>query len=140
MGQIQGKDLNVYIRESGTTGSYLKLVCETTSGMEISTNVSTTVTKCASYSSVGEPTVTLSVDGVVETAPTGSEIGFETLLSYIVNNTLVDVKYEDPAGAGTNFYMAGTAYLSALSISAPAEGLATFTGTITITGTVDITP
>ncbi len=139
MGQLQGKDINIYVRESGTTGSFLKLVCETSSGIDIATNTTTTVTKCASYTSTSEPTVTLNVDGVVETSPTGSEISFEQLLSYIVNGTLVDVKYESPVSSGTDFYVAGTAYLTALSLTAPAEGLASFTGTITITGTVDIT-
>jgi len=140
MAQLNGKDLNLYVRENGSTGAYKKMVCETNSGVEISTSTTETVTKCATYSSTSTPSFTFPIDAVLETAPSATEVSFEECLSYIFNSTLLDVKFENPVGSGTNFFIQGTARISALSISAPAEGLVSFTGTLTGTGTFDITP
>jgi len=46
MGQIQGTSVSLQIRQNGTTGDYLNVVCETTSSLSGSASVTTAVTKC----------------------------------------------------------------------------------------------
>lgn len=140
MGQILGKDITMGLRENGTTGSYLSLVCETTNSMDASANVTAVVTKCSTLQSVAPPTYNFSVDGITETAPTGSQVSYEQLLSWFNVNTLLDFKRENPAASGTNFYQQGTCYISALSDAAPAEGYMSFSVTFAVTGNLDIIP
>ena len=82
MGPINGKDVSLKLRESGTTGSYLNLVCETSNIMDASANVTTTVTKCSTLQAVAAPVYNFSVDAIVETAPSGSEVSYEQVLSW----------------------------------------------------------
>ncbi|HEX4875141.1 MAG TPA: hypothetical protein VFV31_00620 [Chitinophagaceae bacterium] len=140
MASILGSAVTLQLRESGTTGSYLTLVCETSSGMDGTASVTTTVTKCSTVQSVATPAYSFTFDGIVETAPSGSQVSYEQLLAWFGANTLLDFKRENPVASGTNFYLQGTGYLSALSEAAPAEGNVTFTGTLVATGTVDLTP
>ena len=139
MGQILGKDVTMGLRENGTTGSYLSLICETNNAMDASANVTTTVTKCGTIQSVAPPVYNFSVDGITETAPSGSQVSYEQLLSWFNGNTLLDFKRENPSG-GANFYQQGTCYISALSDALPAEGEMTFSVTFAVTGNLDIIP
>jgi hypothetical protein len=58
MGQIQGTSVSLQIRQNGTTGDYLNVVCETTSSLSGSASVTTAVTKCNTITSVSAPTIT----------------------------------------------------------------------------------
>lgn len=139
MGQINGKDVLLKLRESGTTGSYLHLVCETSNTMDASANVTTTVTKCSTLQAVASPVYNFSVDAIVETAPSGSEVSYEQVLSWFNGNTKLDFKREYPSG-GADFYQQGACYISSLSDAAPAEGYMTFKVSFAVTGTLDIIP
>ena len=139
MGQILGKDVTMGLRENGTTGSFLSLICETNNAMDASANVNTIVTKCGTIQSVSPPVYNFSVDGITETNPSASQVSYEQLLSWFNNNTLLDFKRENPSG-GANFYQKGTCYISALSDALPAEGEMTFSVTFAVTGSLDIIP
>jgi hypothetical protein len=139
MAKILGKDVTLQLRESTSTGAYFDLICETTSSVSGTANVTTTVTKCGTDTAVSTPTYTFSVDGLVETAPTGSQASAEQLLSWFNNNTLLDVIYQDPA-SGANFHIEGEGYITEFSITAPAEGSVAFTASFQLTGAVDIIP
>jgi hypothetical protein len=107
--------------------------------MDGSANITTTVTKCSTLQSVSAPTYNFSFDAVAESAPSGSQVSYEQMLSWFNGNTLLDIKRENPSG-GANFYFQSTCYVSALSDAAPAEGYFSFSGTLAVTGTVDIIP
>jgi hypothetical protein len=139
MAQIQGTSVSLQIREYGS-GSYLNVVCETTSSLSGSASVTTAVTKCNTITSVSAPTVTFSVEGVAETTPSAGQVSVENLLSWFQGNTLLDIKYEDPEDSGSNFYIQGSGYITEFGITSPAEGAVTFTASFQLTGTVDITP
>ena len=140
MGQIQGTDVTLQLRESGTTGAYLNVVCETNSDMKGSASVKTEVTKCSTLTSVSAPVVSFSVDGIAETAPSAGQVSIETLNTWFMNNTLLDIKYENPEGAGTDFYLQGTCYMTDFGITSPAEGSVGFSASFQMTGTIDTTP
>jgi hypothetical protein len=140
MGQIQGTSVSLQIRQNGTTGDYLNVVCETTSSLSGSASVTTAVTKCNTITSVSAPTVTFAVEGVAETSPSAGQVSVENMLGWFQGNTLLDIKYEDPEGDGTNFYVQGTGYMTEFGITSPAEGAVTFTASFQLTGSIDIIP
>lgn len=140
MAQIQGSNVTLQLRESGTTGAYLNVVCETTSSLSGSASVSTEVTKCNTLTSVANPTVTFSVEGIAETAPTAGQVSIEQLLGWFTGKTLLDIKYEDPEGGGTNFYVQGSGYMTEFGITSPSEGNVSFTASFQLTGSIDVTP
>jgi hypothetical protein len=140
MGQIQGTSVSLQIRQNGTTGDYLNVVCETTSSLSGSASVTTAVTKCNTITSVSAPTVTFAVEGVAETSPSAGQVSVENMLGWFQGNTLLDIKYEDPEGGGTNFYVQGTGYMTEFGITSPAEGAVTFTASFQLTGSIDIIP
>jgi hypothetical protein len=140
MAQIQGSSVTLQLRESGTTGSYLNVVCETTSSLSGSASVSTEVTKCSTLTSVASPTVTFAVEGIAETSPSAGQVSIEQLLGWFTGKTLLDIKYEDPEGGGTNFYVQGSGYMTEFGITSPSEGNVSFTASFQLTGTIDVTP
>ncbi len=140
MAQIQGTSVSLQIRQNGTTGDYLNVVCETTSSLSGSASVTTAVTKCNTITSVSAPTITFAVEGVAETSPSAGQVSVENMLGWFQGNTLLDIKYEDPEGGGTNFYVQGTGYMTEFGITSPAEGAVTFTASFQLTGSIDIIP
>lgn len=140
MAQIQGSTVTLQLRESGTTGAYLNVVCETTSSLSGTTSVSTEVTKCNTLTSVASPTITFSVEGIAETSPTAGQVSLEIMLGWFTSKTLLDIKYEDPEGGGTNFYVQGSGYMTELGITSPSEGNVSFTASFQLTGAIDVTP
>jgi polyisoprenoid-binding protein YceI len=140
MAQIQGSSVTMQIRESGTTGGYLNVVCETTSSLSGSASVSTEVTKCNTLTSVASPTITFSVEGIAETAPSAGQVSVEQLLGWFTAKTLLDIKYEDPEGTGVNFYVQGSGYMTEFGITSPSEGNVSFTASFQLTGSIDVTP
>jgi hypothetical protein len=140
MGQIQGTSVSLQIKQNGTTGDYLNVVCETTSSLSGSASVTTAVTKCNTITSVSAPTITFAVEGVAETSPSAGQVSVENMLGWFQGNTLLDIKYEDPEGGGTNFYVQGTGYMTEFGITSPAEGAVTFTASFQLTGSIDIIP
>lgn len=140
MGQIQGSTVTLQLRESGTTGSYLNVVCETTSSLSGTTSVSTEVTKCNTLTSVASPTITFSVEGIAETSPSAGQVSLEIMLGWFAAKTLLDIKYEDPEDGGTNFYVQGSGYMTEFGITSPSEGNVSFTASFQLTGTIDVTP
>lgn len=139
MGQILGSSVKLQLRESGTTGSYLTLICETENSLDGTANVTTTVTKCSTVQTVSPPVYNFNFDAVADTAPSGTQVSYEQMLAWFNGNTLLDLKRESPTG-GADFHQTITVYVSALSDAAPAEGAFTFSGTLAGTGTMDIIP
>jgi hypothetical protein len=140
MAAILGSSVTLQLRESGTTGSYLNVVCETSSSYDGTASVTTTVTKCSTITAVSTPTGTFSVDGVVETSPTAGQVSAEQLNAWFHANTLLDIKYENPEGTGTDIYIQGAGYMTAFNLTGGAEGNLTFSAAFQMTGTIDVTP
>jgi hypothetical protein len=140
MAQIQGSSVTMQLRESGTTGGYLNVVCETTSSLSGSASVSTEVTKCNTLTSVASPTITFAVEGIAETVPSAGQVSLEQMLGWFTAKTLLDIKYEDPEGTGVNFYVQGSGYMTEFGITSPSEGNVSFTASFQLTGSIDVTP
>lgn len=136
---LNGNDIPLKIStDAGTT--YKSVVCATTSGIEITRDISEKETKCGLLSTVGNAKWSANVEGVVNTTPAGTEVSYEDLLGIIVNNTATLIKVESPVAAGTDFYIQGTVIMTGLNLSMPSGDFVEFTCTLTGSGIIDITP
>lgn len=133
---IKGKDLVLKLREDGTTGSYLDVVCETTTGFSSSAAVTTETTKCGTRSTIAEPISTISFEGIYEEIGP-SYLTVSDLLNWHNASTLLNFEYTDPEN---DIYLAGDCYISELTISAPSEGFVSYTFTLQIDGLPETTP
>lgn len=137
---LNGNDVNFYAREDGTTGSFLKLVCETQTDLQYTRSQTETATKCGIKRSKGPLGWTIPIAGIVKTDASASEVSYEQLQAWMVNGTDIEVKIESPTGTGTDFYHSGTGFLQDLNLSLPSDGFASFTGTVAGTEEPDIIP
>ena len=136
---LNGNDIPLKIStDAGTT--YKSVVCATTSGIEITRDISQKPTKCGDLTTVGNVKWTANVEGVVNITPAVTEVSYEDLLGIIVNNTATLIKVESPVAAGTDFYIQGTVIMTGLNLSMPSGDFVEFTCTLTGSGIIDITP
>jgi len=136
---LNGNDIPLKISTDGGS-TYKSVVCATTSGIEMTRNISEKETKCGKLSTVGNLTWSANVEGVVNTTPEGTELSYEDLLGIIINSTATLIKIESPVAAGTDFYIQGTVIMTGLNLSMPSGDFVSFTCTLTGSGVVDIAP
>ena len=144
MSQIAGSEFGLEIREAGSTGAFLDVICEVTSTANGSANVTTEVTKCGNFSTVSTPVYTFTVEGVAEFGGNTngvSTISIYDLLQYFNSKTLLEITLRNPMGegAGIIFGITGEGYITELSVTAPSEGNVSFTASFQLTGEVDTT-
>lgn len=138
-----GSEINLQLREAGTTGAYQDVICEVTSTASGSANVTTEVTKCGTFSTVATPIYTFTIEGLAEfTGGDTSNIGINDLLQYFNNKTKLDLIFQYPSIGildGVALKIQGLGYMTELSITAPSEGNVGFTASFQLTGTIDTT-
>jgi len=125
--------------ELSTDGStYKTLVCLTSTGTNMSRDVTSTETFCGISVSLGNLQVTVPFDAVCETSPTATQVTYKDMLGWMNGGTLLYWRiYNGTSGA--NFYTAGTAYVTTLDLTGDAGATLTFSGELTMTGNLDIT-
>ena len=127
------------------TGATLKktVVCEETSSLSISTSTTETKTKCGNFTAVSTPTVSVSLSGVVNGAPGGTEVSFNDMAGYANNKTklygLVQNAVSGSVALGTAVYCSGTGYFSDVKMDAAEGDLIKYSATFTYSGAVDTT-
>ena len=115
------------------------LVCLTSVTLDMSREINKTTTFCGTSVGLSEPSVTVSFEAQCESAPTSSQVTYKDMLTLFASGTVVKWRQQD-AGAGTNFYHSGDAYVVSLSEAATAGEVVTFSGSLEMTGVLDITP
>lgn len=142
MGQIQGSLQNVEIDVAGGS-SYKNLVCLSTSSVNTSMDTSTSQTNCGVLTSPSEASMSIDFDAVCEVAPSVAQVSYGSLLTAMVNKTLISVRVQNPtvsgASTGAAYYHQFSGYVTALTISQSTTDFIKFNGTISSTGTLDIT-
>ena len=141
MAQVNGKDVIVQVSTDGTT--YKNLICEIANSVPLSRETTSVTTKCSGGTTAraaGAYSWDVTGEAIVDTAPTSGQISYEDLLSGFLATTLYYVKVENPSASGTNFYLAGTAYLTSLELTNEVDGLSQFSFTFSGTGAIDNTP
>lgn len=142
MGQIQGSLQNIEIDVAGGS-SYKNLVCLASSSVNTSADTSTDNTNCGVLTSISESSMTIDFDAVCEVSPTVAQVSYGSLLTAMVNKTLVTVRVQSPAVTGSSigvaYYHQFSAYINSLTLTQANAELIKFSGSFTSTGTLDIT-
>ena len=118
------------------------IVCEDQSEGGLDSNVNTTVTKCGSFSSVEEPTGTITGSGVINADPDSDEGSFQELLGIVKNRTPVYAVYQNAAESpdlteGQGVFMAGRAIFNSARANATQGTPTSFNWSLTFTGDID---
>jgi len=125
--------------ELSTDGvSYKTLVCLTSTGTNMTRDVTSTETFCGISVSLGNLQVTVPFAAICETAPTASQVTYKDMLGWMSGGTLLYWRIYNGT-SGSNFFTAGTAYVTSLDLTGDAGATLTFSGELTMTGTLDIT-
>ena len=142
MGQVQGSLQNVEIDVAGGS-SYKNLVCLRTSSVNTTVDSTTEQTNCGVLTSVGEPTMAVDFDAICEVSPSGSQVSYSSLLTAMVNKTLVTVRMQNPtvtgASTGAAYYHQFAGYITDLTLNQSTTEFINFSGSISSSGTIDIT-
>lgn len=143
MAKIRGQLVLLQIStDSGTT--WKDLICAISNDMNMTRETTTSpFTKCDVATAAREITPLgytweMPFDALVDTAPSGTQLTYADMLTLFVNGTTVSVRQQYDA-TGNEFYMTGSAILTSLTATAPADGFVGFSGTFSGTGAVDIT-
>jgi hypothetical protein len=142
MGQIQGSLQNIEIDVAGGT-SYKNLVCLASSSVNTTADTSTDNTNCGILTSVGDSSMSVDFDAVCEVAPTVAQVSYGSLLTAMVNKTLVAVRVQNPTVTGSSigaaYYHQFSAYITSLTLTQANTEFIKFSGSFTSTGVLDIT-
>lgn len=117
--------------------NYSTLVCLTSTGTNMTRDVTSTETFCGISVSLGNLQVTIPFAAICETAPTAAQVTYKNMLNWMNNGTLLYWRIYNGT-SGSNFYTAGTAYVTSLDLTGDAGATLTFSGELTMTGNLDI--
>lgn len=141
MGQIQGSLQNIEIDVAGGT-SYKNLVCLASSSVNTSADTATDNTNCGVLTSIGDSSISIDFDAVCEVAPSVAQVSYNSLLSAMVNKTLVAVRVQNPTVTGSSigaaYYHQFNAYITSLTLTQANTEFMKFSGSFTSTGVLDI--
>lgn len=118
--------------------NYSTLVCLTSTGTNMSRDVTRTETFCGISVSLGNLQVTVPFSAICETAPTAAQVTYKNMLNWMSNGTLLYWRIYNGT-SGNNFFTAGTAFVTSLDLTGDAGTTLTFSGQLDMTGTLDIT-
>ena len=142
MAQILGSTQNVEIDVAGGS-SYKNLVCLRTSSVNTTMDATTEQTNCGVLTSPSEPQMTVDFDAICETAPSGSQVSYEDVLTAMVSKTLISVRVQSPVFSGSSYgavyYHQFSGYITDLTMNQSTTEFINFSGTIQSTGTLDVT-
>lgn len=144
MAQIVSSNQPIEIDVAGGS-SYKTLVCVSSGTLDGSADVTTEETDCGSFTSTGAVSYELSADAICETAPTVSQVTYNSLLTAFANKTLVTVRVQNPtvtgSSIGTHYYHQFSARITALSLNkSSSAAYMSFSVTLQSDGAIDITP
>lgn len=142
MGQIQGSLQNIEIDVAGGT-SYKNLVCLASSSVNTTADTATDNTNCGVLTSIGDSSISVDFDAVCEVSPSVAQVSYNSLLSAMVNKTLVSIRVQNPtvsgSSIGTAYYHQFNAYITSLTLTQANTEFIKFSGSFTSTGVIDIT-
>ena len=141
--ELQGSSLVLWLSDTGSNFKWV--TCEISSTASISAGVTTTKTKCATFTTTDTPETTISGNGVVDAAPAANQVSFKQLeiwcraktLLYFIYKTLADTGAGETSGESV--YLDGRARISEVTVTGGSEGVIEFTYALAASGDIDNT-
>lgn len=128
--------------DTGTT--WKPLICLLSNDLNMTRETLTApFTKCDTVNAAQEITPTaltweMPFDALIDDSPTVSQVTYADMLTLMNNGTTVLVR-QQYNGSGSEFYTSGSAILTSLSGTFPADGFMGYSGTFSGSGALDIT-
>lgn len=133
--EINGKDILLFIDQSGVGSVYDLIVCLTDNGMGLSTNSIDSSSKCGNSSTPGTTKADVTFTGNIAFEPATGKVSEAGLFTLWKNKTIFSWKMGPSSPVEGDVVYSGDGYLSAFTLAYP-EGTATFSGTISVSGDV----
>lgn len=120
--QIQGSEIELWLKEAGTSDEFQKLICFLSIPLGITSNVSKKKSSCGTHVATADAEAEISGSAVCNIDPGATEVSYDQMVQWQLDKTALDFKYVNKAGT-----INGTPY---------AEGdIVNFTGTTKVTST-----
>jgi hypothetical protein len=118
------------------------LTCLVSANFSGTTTTTEEETQCGTFTGMGANKWEMSFDALTNLTPGATELSFEDMLSIWHNQTEVQVTMQYPASGtpGSDFFLQGNAYVSALGIAVQTGSSKKFSGTLKGNGALDIAP
>lgn len=136
MAAIDAINAPLELSTDGTT--WKTLVCLTSTGTNMSRDVTRTETFCGISVSLGQLQVTVPFSAICESAPTVTQVTYKDMLGYMNAGTLLYWRIYN-GNSGANFFTSGQAYVTTLDQASEAGSTINFSGQLDMTGSLDIT-
>jgi predicted secreted protein len=131
----EGKNLVLLIDTLNTGSSYDLVVCLTSNSFARTANVIDASSKCGTEKINGVKDRTIALEGTVQFDPSVGKLSEGDLNDIFENDTRVAWLFGPETPVAGDYYYTGTdALLSDLTLDAPNDGAATFTGTLQLSG------
>lgn len=141
--EIQGTLVTMWVSE--TDSNYKTIVCEESSQSSTTSSVTTTKTKCGSYSAIDTPEITISGSGVAGGNLAANQVSFKQLQAWVQSGTLLYFIRRNEANtaaqitAGEVVYLDGRGYFTEATETSAEGDVVKFNWSFTTSGTVDNT-
>jgi hypothetical protein len=144
MAKIKGQGVVLDISSDGGT-TWKVLICLLSNDLNMTRETLTApFTKCDTATAAldrapGALTWEVPFDALIDDAPISTQLTYGDLLTLMNNGTTVMLRQQYD-NTGSDFYTTGSAILTSLSQTNPADGFAGFSGTFSGSGALDIAP
>lgn len=139
--EIQGKNIQLLLREFGSTDPFQEVVCEETVQIEVTNDVTTTKTKCGVFKGIDVADFKLNGNAVHNIDPTSAEVSHDGMLSWQLDRTKLEFVLQnrayDSVDAGAAVRMAGSAYITSTVFNGSNAEVAKFTWNLEGVGTLN---
>lgn len=120
--QIQGTEIELWLRESGASGAFQKLICFLSIPFALTSNVSKKKSSCGTHVATQDVEAEVSGSAICNIDPDATEVSYDQMSQWQIDKTVLDYKYVNKAGT-----INGVIY---------AEGdIINFTGTLKVSST-----
>jgi hypothetical protein len=125
MAKIDASSVPPQFSEDGGT-TWLTVVCIKNWSLDGNTPSTEEETFCGKVTGLGEPGYTGTATAIGEFAPGVDAVSMEKMQSWWFNKTALKFMAESPDGTGTDFYVAGDAYITSFKPSFEVANSAAF--------------
>lgn len=134
---IQSSSVPIYL--SGNGSDYKMVVCKRGVTFNASSAITEEETDCGIIAGIAAVKWSFDIDAIVNLTPdVGLAVSYEDILSWVMNQSLIYVRFNHPDSAGSNFKHEGQVYLTNLRGQVQQGNAMNFTVTATGTGTLTI--
>jgi hypothetical protein len=95
---IQGTEIQLFLRESGTSDAYQELVCFLSLPLALTSPVTKKKSSCGTHVATQDVEAEISGSAICNIAPGATEVSYDQMVAWQIAKTALDYKYVNKAG------------------------------------------